>query len=398
MKRNNIFIRILDYIFSIFVWYIQLLIPRNKKKWIFGAWFGQKYSDNSRAMYEYVLQNHPEIRALWVTKNHEVYKRLKSEGKPVALDSSFKGVFHALTSRVAFVTVNPREVNGLYLHGAKIVWLWHGMPMKYIEADQQRFEMGDKFDHPSISDKIRKWFHPYMKKRIDCVLSLGDFFIPVFQSSFQVGPEKVWNDGYPRNDKLFSEEQDAIVAEYRKKYPNSRFIIYMPTHRHHALSNKPFSPFECDDFDAKNLFKVLEEEDYVFFYKGHFYDSEVSVQIEHPRFVDVTRSDIDVLYQFVKDMDILITDYSSIYFDYLTLKKPILLTPFDYQDYINNERPLYFDYYTLEAPKANNWKELLDLLRKPISVPSDKEVHKYLNHTDGYSSERVFNHVLDTLL
>lgn len=398
MNSNNILVRGVEAVKNFFVWYLQRLIPRNKNRWIFGAWFGERYSDNSRSIYEYVLNNHPEIDALWVTKNEDVYNRLKAENKPVAMLSSSEAKRHAATSKVAFITVADKEVNGLYLNGAKMVWLWHGMPMKYIEADERRFVEGDRFDHPTLLRRIKMLYHPYLKKHVDCVLTTGEFFNPIFESSFQVGPEKVWNDGYPRNDELFSKEQDAIVAQYREHYPNAKFIIYMPTHRLHGLSGKPFSPFEGNGFEPEKLFKLLEEKDYVFFYKGHFYDSGASVKLSHPRFVDVTHSSMDVLYRFVKDMDILITDYSSIYFDYLLLKKPIVLTPFDYEEYIKSERPLYFDYFSLEAPKANNWDELISILEGDLKDPSDEEVSKYLSHTDGNSSERIFNHIQKSFL
>lgn len=398
MNSNNILVRGVEAVKNFFVWYLQRLIPRNKNRWIFGAWFGERYSDNSRSIYEYVLNNHPEIDALWVTKNEDVYNRLKAENKPVAMLSSSEAKRHAVTSKVAFITVADKEVNGLYLNGAKLVWLWHGMPMKYIEADERRFVEGDRFDHPTLLRRIKMLYHPYLKKHVDCVLTTGEFFNPIFESSFQVGPEKVWNDGYPRNDELFSKEQDAIVAQYREHYPNAKFIIYMPTHRLHGLSGKPFSPFEGNGFEPEKLFKLLEEKDYVFFYKGHFYDSGASVKLSHPRFVDVTHSSMDVLYRFVKDMDILITDYSSIYFDYLLLKKPIVLTPFDYEEYIKSERPLYFDYFSLEAPKANNWDELIAILEGDLKDPSDEEVSKYLSHTDGNSSERIFNHIQKSFL
>lgn len=397
-NSNNIIIRGVEAVKNFVLWHLQRLIPRKKSRWIFGAWFGERYTDNSRTMYEYVLNNHPEIDALWVTKSEEVYNRLKSEKKPVAMLSSIQGIHHALTSKISFITVDPKEVNGLYLNGAKNVYLWHGMPMKYIEADERRFVEGKRFDHPPLLRRIKMSYHPYLKKHVDCVVTTGNFFTSIFESSFRIAPEKVWNDGNPRNDELFSKGHDSIVTQYREHYPDAKFIIYMPTHRLHGLSGKPFSPFEGNGFDQEKLFKLLEEKNYVLFYKGHFYDSGVSVQLKHPRFADVTHSSIDILYRFVKDMDILITDYSSIYFDYLMLKKPIVLTPFDYQEYIKSERPLYFDYYSLEAPKANDWDELITILKNDLQEPSDEEVSKYLSHTDGNSSERIFNHIQKTFL
>ena len=144
MERIIVFIKKgIRAIWHSIIWYLGRLAPRNKNKWVFGAWFGDRYSDNSRAMYEYVLEELPDIKACWLTKNDTVYMKLKSEGKPVELLSSFKGKFFALTAKVAFITVEREEVNGLYLNGAKLVWLYHGMPIKYIMNDESVFLRGN---------------------------------------------------------------------------------------------------------------------------------------------------------------------------------------------------------------------------------------------------------------
>ena len=107
----------------------------------------------------------------------------------------------------------------------------------------------------------------------------------------------------------------------------------------------------------------------------------------------------DVLYRFVKDMDILITDYSSIYFDYLLLRRPIILTPFDYDDYIRTQRGLYFDYNSLESTKAHNWKELLQILKdESYNKPSKHEVDRFVDHVDANSSKRIAEHVFSNFL
>lgn len=379
------------------IWNVQYLIPRNQNKWIFGSWFGERYSDNSRSMYEYVLNNRPDIKALWVTKNHSVYERLKKEGKPVEMCSSLKAILFALTSRVAFITVVPEEVNGLYLNGAKMVWLWHGMPMKYIEADERKFIEGDNYNKSSIYLKIKNRLFPFDKKRVDCILSLGSFFIPFFQSSFLIDNKKVWMDGYPRNDELFSSNQENIIIEARKRYPSAKFILYMPTHRLHGLGGAGFCPFDSYGFDDEVFSETLRNNDYVFFYKGHYYDAQAVAEFDNERFIHVSDNDIDNLYRFVKDIDILITDFSSIYFDFLLLKRPIILAPFDYDDYIRNERPLYFDYNTLEAPKVSSWIQLIQLLRDNNFIkPTEEEINKYITYKDGNSCVRLYNHIIQS--
>lgn len=373
-------------------WYSERIIPRSNKKWVFGSWFGEKYSDNSRAMYEYVLKEMPHIKALWLTGNRSVYYRLKQENKPVALLSSIKGKLFSLTAKIAFVTVERNEVNGFYLNGAKIVWLYHGMVIKCIMEDEKRFLTDGSNDKRNIKNKLVSLLLPYDKDyNVGSIIVTSDFFRPYFASAFKVSDDVIWADGYPRNDILFSNESEDIILKYRQLYPTAKFIIHMPTHRLHGLKGKPFNPFDDYGFDSVKFYRALDDGDYVYFYKGHFYDSNSNVGLCNDRFVTITDQDFDILYRLVKDMDILITDYSSIYFDFLLLQKPIILTPFDYDEYITNERPLYYDYKeNIIANTVYNWDELINLLNSQMFIePNDDLINKFHRNRDGLSSKRI---------
>ena len=380
-------------------WYTERFIPRNKNHWVFGAWFGEKYSDNSRAMYEFVLKEMPQIKPMWLTKNISVYNRLKNENKPVELLSSLKGKLFALSAKVAFVTVERDEVNGFYLNGAKVVWLYHGMVMKYIMEDESRFMQGASYYKKTTKKVLIKHLLPYVSNyNVGSITITGAFFKPYFQTAFKVEAEKIWEDGYPRNDVFFSNDSEPIVEGYRRKYPSAKFIIHMPTHRLHGLKGDPFNPFDGYGFTKDQFYDVLEKGDYVYFYKGHFYDTKNRVDLQHDRFVRITDADFDILYRLVKDMDILITDYSSIYFDYLLLQRPIILTPFDFEDYIKYERPLYYDYKEkIKANKVYNWVELFELLyNKTYDKPSDELINSFIRYRDGNSCKRISDHVMNT--
>lgn len=381
-------------------WHFERLIPRNQNKWIFGSWFGEKYSDNSRALYEYVLKEMPYIKPMWLTSNDIVYKRLKKEGKPVALLSSIKGKLFALTAKFAFITVERKEVNGYYLNGAKLIWLYHGMLMKYVMADERRFIEGASYDKMTSKKIVSAILFPYKSVRnynVGRILVTSDFFSPFFESAFRIDSTKIWVDGYPRNDDFFSDQTEEIILKYRALYPSAKFIIHMPTHRLHGLNGEPFNPFDGYGFSTENFYDTLEKGDYVYFYKGHFYDSNNRIELNNDRFVRVTDEDFDSLYRMIKDMDLLITDYSSIYFDYLLLKRPIILTPFDYDEYITNERPLYYDYKkNLIANYVSNWDELLDLLlNKTFILPNLDLVNKYHRNVDGNSCRRISDHIIN---
>ena len=384
----------LKYIF----WELERLIPRSKTKWVFGAWFGDRYSDNSRAIFEYVVSNRKEIEPLWLTRNENVYDELVSKGLPVAKLGSWKAAWFTLRASIAFITVELKEVNGFFLNGAKQIWLWHGMPLKKIQADEQEFVNNGR-KTIGIYSKLIRLLTPYSRYSPVAVISLSEFFNPFMSSAFRVDNSIVWTEGYPRNDAFFSKNREPIITQYRKKFPNATFIICMPTHRLHGLNGLPYSPFIGNGFNQMIFEETLEKSDYVFFYKGHFYDKEAKVEIQSERFVTVTDRDFDNLYTFVKDMDVLITDYSSIYFDYLLLNKPIILTPFDLNQYLTTERPIYFSYEKLGAIKAYNWTDLMDILEnRKFYKPTEKESELFVKHRDGNSSQRIVNRIEHQLL
>lgn len=398
MRNDNPFILALHCIGALLFlpfWYLQCLLPRNKHIWLFGSWFGQKYSDNSRGMYEYVLVNEPHIRPMWITHSQEVYAKLKEEGRPVAMAHSWKGRLWCLRAGVVFITTAAAEMNAKYLNGARMIWLWHGMVIKQIMADEVRFKNLRYSTFKRIKVAINNFLFPWENHvRKDAVLSTADFFNPFLASAFEVEENQLWTDGYPRNDALFSESQEKIIKRYREQFPTAKFIIYMPTHRLNERKGTPFNGFEDFGFDQETFFQILEEQDYVFFNKGHFYDSSAQIGMSNPRFLNVTDKDFDNLYTFVKDMDILMTDFSSIYIDYLLVKKPIILAPFDYNDYISSERPLYFDYNDLEGVKASNWNDVFTILRERTYFnPTEEQISRFHRYIDGNSARRIASHI-----
>ena len=381
-------------------WWFQRLLPRDKHVWVFGSWFGQRYSDNSRAMYEYVLENCSQIKPVWITRSQEVFDNLKSQGLPVAMADSHEGRRICLNAGVAFITTSANEMNAKYLNGAYTVWLWHGVGLKYIMADELKLFLWPKYSaFKKFKVKLNKVLSPWENNvRKDCLINTGDFFTRFFCSGFELEPDQVWVDGYPRNDVLFKGKTQDIVKVYRKKFPTAKFIIYMPTHRINERKGVPFNAFDDFGFDSVRFFDILEKENYVFFNKGHFYDRNADIRIENERFVNVNDSMYDDLYAFIKDMDILITDFSSVYFDFILLERPVILAPFDFDEYVSKERPLQFDYNEQEGVQVHNWTELFDVLENRSYYNSSKEnVAKFHKHQDGNSCQRITEHLLKVL-
>lgn len=126
------------------------MIPKNKNLWIFGAWFGDKYADNSKYLFEYVNKNKPEIRAIWVTRNENTYKLVKKEGYEVYFKNSLKGFLYSSLAGVGIISNAFNDIP--YTTGRmKIVQLWHGTPLKKIVFDETRFTLNkDSFKRKII--------------------------------------------------------------------------------------------------------------------------------------------------------------------------------------------------------------------------------------------------------
>lgn len=371
-------------------WYGQRLHKRNNNLWTFDAWCGKRYSDNPRALYEYVLTNEPAIQAVWITDSEEVFQRLKSEGKPVVMRHSKEGRRIQKDAGYFFCT-HGRMIEGSegelrYMNGIRYVNLWHGAPLKQIGDDETRF----KYRHISwwkkVKTSIRKILVPWEFLHGEMINS-SPFFAPFFQTAF--GRYYTLLDcAEPRLDKLKVQVKEFLIEELDIQYNSPIKVLYMPTFRDSKFGR--FSPFEQAGFSAERLESVLESQNIVLLYKGHYLDKENGVGNLSERIRVISDEDYDDLYTFIKDVDVLITDYSSIYFDFLCLGKPMILFPFDYVEYTKESRAFYFDYNLMEAQKVYTWPELVECLQtKSYYPPSNAEMQRFRPQPIGHCCEHL---------
>jgi CDP-glycerol glycerophosphotransferase len=374
------------------VWWFEGIKRRDPKTWVFGAWYGDSYSDNCRNLYEYVVKNHKEIHAVWITRSQAVYDNLKSRNLEVALADSKEGRRICREAKYGFISNTIFDVNEMHVNGMTRIWIWHGHPLKKIVNDQPKPKQ-------TIKDKIRTLLPPFCKPKADIVPNTSSFFSPYYQTAFSVKPSQILITGYPRNDSLFENETTPFMKELKQKYQGARIILYMPTFRDTMYQKgKAFDPFAVHGFNSSVFSAFLKRNNLVFLYKGHYVDiqNQELKTSEDQRFIFVNESMYDNLYSFVKDSDILVTDYSSIYFDYLLLKKPIILTPFDKEEYCSQSRPFYYDYdENIDAVQATDWGMFMKIVEKNLYyVPNQSVLDKYHFFQDGNSSKRITDYIL----
>lgn len=388
-------------IFTLPFWYIQKIIPRNKSIWLFGAGSGMLYFDNAKWLYEYVLSNKKSINAIWITRNKDIYKKLKGEDKPVYLTNSLKGIYYSLKAGVIFINNHPKDVNCRAINGALQIWLWHGLMMKQIGEDARLFSKQKNGFKTKLFQLFQAYIYPELSYRPDYIINTSEFFTPFFGSAFKLPPDNVLLTGYPRNDGLFSSDKEPIISELDDRFDHPIKVLYLPTWRD-SLFNKrsSFNPFTSYGFNESQFLEILGAANTVFLFKGHnFQNIDMNEHMIHARFIDLNEHVYSDLYKLIKDVDVLITDYSSVYFDFLLTGKPVILAPFDLEKYTTQSRPLYYDYFKeIEGVKASNWSEVFDIMRdRSYYKPTDEAVKKFHNYKDNLSCKRVTEKVIQLI-
>ncbi|MDB2701957.1 CDP-glycerol glycerophosphotransferase family protein, partial [Flavobacteriaceae bacterium] len=232
-------------------WYLSYLFNRNKKKIIFGSWYGEKYADNPRYLFEF-FSSFNDYESYWITRNKTIYKRLKSQNKKVLLVNSISGIYHSLTAGVIIFSSGKKDVNPYFINGAIIINLWHGAPLKKI------CKLNDKVNSELIN-KLKGFFLPNIYEyNIDYVLSTSKVFDQILSKSFGVNSKNILKFGYPRNDSFFLEKE--ITATTRK-------ICYLPTFRDGIPD---YDLFESFGFDLKTTEEFLRNNNCEMYLGSHF--------------------------------------------------------------------------------------------------------------------------------
>ena len=217
-----------------------------------------------------------------------------------------------------------------------------------------------------------------------------------YAEGFGVDIEKVYATGVPRSDVFFDEEYKLYVKEtFYKSYPQlkgKKVILFAPTFRGNGQSNA-YYPF--NKLDLKTIYEKLNKE-YVFLFKIHpFVNNKLNIPKEYRSFY-YDFSHIREINDLLLVTDHLITDYSSVCFEYALLQKPISFFAFDVEDYIA-KRDFYYNYYDfIPGPLVKNTEELLDVIEKD-DFDKDKLnqfVQTFFHKDFGNASKKVVDELV----
>ncbi|TLG80918.1 bifunctional glycosyltransferase/CDP-glycerol:glycerophosphate glycerophosphotransferase [Vagococcus zengguangii] len=363
---------------------------------VFESFFGTQYSDSPKAIYEYLKDNNPEgYQLMWsITKEMEPY--FKEHNIPYFIRLTLKAAkimprakFWIVNSRLPLVRIKrvPK--------GTTVLNSWHGTPLKTIGLDVELVTMPGKTTeqyHKDIANDSVRW---------DYTVGPNRYTSDILQRAFLLEPEQVINSGYPRNDTLINDNNPAYISQIKKKLnipTDKKVILYAPTWRD-------------NDFVGGSEYRASLELD-IARLKEVYGDSAVLVMRLH--YMIAKGVDLSPYGDFVRDAsqgwditdlylasDVLITDYSSVFFDYSILRRPMIFFAYDIEEYANDIRGFYFDYQE-EAPgaivKTND--ELIVALDDAFNNQGELSpryvafIEKFAAWEDGKASERVVNFLL----
>lgn len=372
------------------------MIPRNNKIWIFGDRYGLKYSDNTKAFFDYVREVHgKEIKVIWLTRSHEVYSYLKNQNICVFYVWSIKGIFYSLRAGVVLYSVSRRDINPYFTRGAIHINTWHGGPMKKIGFLCHGFQ--SKSD--SLRRRITAALLPFCDEySFDYIVNTSSFFDDILQEAFDIKKSQLLLTGYPRNDIFFTHFRHSIINELNAKFNNPRIILYLPTWR---IREGDLDPFSNKGFVKDNWNSYLTQSNTILIYKIH---PGVAAILNENNMLDGVERIIELpeypmmdINEIMKSVDILITDYSGAYFDFLLLNKKTILFPYDLEEYNTLYSGLIVDYMQdITDVKCYSWEQILnELITDAVENADPNTVSRFNTYMDGNSSYRLFNRILE---
>ncbi|WP_185830641.1 CDP-glycerol glycerophosphotransferase family protein [Siminovitchia terrae] len=365
------------------------IIPVDKKLILFESGVGKQYADSPKNIYEEILSQNLDYKKVWVyNKQHRFpdsntrrIKRLSPQYYYYLLKAG------CWVNNQNFPTYIKKRPQTVYLQ------TWHGTPLKKMLYDIEEVH-GRSDDYVErVGSAVKNW---------DFLISPSPYATNAFRSAFRYDGE-VLETGYPRNDIFYRSEKEEITRSVRRKLnikEDKKVILYAPTFRDDQVSNKNKFLFDIQ----MDLHKMKEElgDEYVVLLRMHVVVSnKIKVDESLSDFVYNVSSypDIQELYLVT---DILITDYSSVMFDFANTGRPMLFFTYDLENYRDNLRGFYMEFQD-EAPGPllystdeiiNNVKNINDV---KITYHGKYSLFqkKFCPLEDGLASKRVVDKIFN---
>lgn len=335
---------------------IGLLPPKNII--VFESFHGKQCSDSPKAIYDYIQKENLQIECIWSVKKGYTYL-FEDEKIPFITRLGVKWLF--IMPRAKFWVVNTRLPKWMKKNKkTTYIQTWHGTPLKKLGLDIETIRMPE--------NKTVQYKSEFTKEssRWDILISPNKYSTSIFRNAFGYNGQ-VLEIGYPRNDSLKSDNVENIKQQTKDKLSiqtYNKVILYAPTWRDDEFYKK-------GSYQYNNHFPFLDilniDESIIILTRLHYLISDaLDISKYSGRVRDVSRyPDISQLYLI---SDLLITDYSSVMFDFGLTKKPMIFFMYDKEKYEKKTRGFYFDPdEVLPGPIVTDTVSLVDAVEKELN-------------------------------
>jgi CDP-glycerol glycerophosphotransferase len=364
-------------------------LPADRNRVVFESGVGRQYADSPRYVYEELVRRGSGLKKIWAYPG-KIHTQDQNTTSVLRLSVSYYyhlGRAKYWVNNQNFPHYVTRRPDGVYLQ------TWHGTPLKRMLYDLETIHGRDGGYIERVTEASSQW---------SVLASPSPFATTVMRSAFRYeGP--VIELGYPRNDIFFRPDAPAVAASVRRRLgipADKTVVLYAPTFRDDQGVGNRFSfvlPFDLDRFHEEM------GDDVVLLLRMHVLVRwDLKIPPEHASTVlDVsTYPEIQELYLA---SDVLVTDYSSVFFDFANLRRPMVFFAYDLESYRDNLRGFYLDYdKDLPGPVVTSEDALYDTLQSLDQVAQDYSdrnddfLARFSPRDDGHAAERVVDHVFGT--
>ncbi|WP_058119567.1 CDP-glycerol glycerophosphotransferase family protein [Photobacterium kishitanii] len=343
----------------------------NERRIIFSSYYGEQISGDPKVIYEKIKSLGLDYECVWVNnKNTPLF-----DGDISVKRYSIQHLYFLATARYR---IDNCQESGFLVPHEKTIYIqtWHGIPIKKIAQD---------IDDPKFKDIKKDW-------QLDAtswtyLLTSSQYTSDLLCTAFNIEKNKVIDFGYPRNDIFINKKNEEKIEKIREDLHlgDKKVILYAPTFRDGR-------EYEYNlNLDLDIVSEKLPD-NYIILVKMHS-NVKNSFDINCNDIIDVSH------YNDVQDLllisDILVTDYSSIFIDFLLLNKKIIFFAYDFDDYISNCRDLYIDYINKVPGKiVFNTSELMDeILNNQKAINVNECLSQYYGDNIYSSCEKIMKKV-----
>lgn len=385
IRRHKLYFPVMKKFYKV----CKVVVPIDKNLILFESGLGKQYGDSPRYIYEEILNRNLKYKKVWVMN-----KKMNFPDVNTTKVQRLSPKYYYYLARAGYWVNNQNFPTYIQKRkGITYLQTWHGTPLKKMLFDIENVQGREEGYLERVHNATKTW---------DYLISPSEYASNAFKSAFRYNGE-ILQVGYPRNDIFYKEDREEVARKVRRelKIPeDKKVILYAPTFRDNEHNGKNKFVFNLK-MDLNELKEQIGDE-YIILLRMHVVISNKLTIPEELRDFAFNVSNYPDIQELCLISDMLMTDYSSIMFDFANTKKPLLFFTYDLEEYKNDIRGFYMDFESeAPGPLLFTTEDIIDAVKNIDDVKLkyeekyNKFIEKFCSLEDGNAAKRVVDNVFD---